>query len=396
MKLAVTTNGRLYKTPEGHYYTQVVYRYDFFLRYLEVFEKVRLIAHCEEIGVKDVANMVRVDGPNLEIYEVPFPHGKIGYIKKYLAIKSALCRSLDSCDAALLRIPDELAFQLYAEIKKQHLPLAVEVTSDPWMLFKKGNTSDSFFRPFIRLHWHHMQKKICREANGTSYVTREYLQHRYPPSVGENFFTTNYTNAEIDETWLDFCSGNKENECSRLIHVATSISGNAKGHRELLSAAGILLEQGNKVEVALVGAGELNSDCKAIVAQYHLEPYLRLLGRLTKEQLKEELSKADIFVFPSYVEGLPRVVVEAMGMGLPCVATDLPGIVELLGEEWCVPVQDAMTLASKVKTLLADSALAKSVGKHNREVAKDFSLPVIKERRNSFYTKLRLLAIKKS
>ncbi len=387
MKLALTTNARLYKAPDNHYYTQVVYRYDFFLRYLKVFENLRLIAHVEKIEQDNVINMLQVDGPGIEVYEVPFPHGKFEYIKKYLEIKESLKHSLDGCDAVLLRIPDELAFQLYNVIKKIKIPLAVEVTSDPWMLFKKGNTKDSIFRPFIRLHWYLMQKKICKKANGTSYVTQHYLQERYPYTVSKDNFTTFYTDTDIDESWLNF-KPSKNNKIPKLIHVSTSISINSKGHRELLTSVGKLKEMGIETNVVLVGSGELNKECKDIINKFCLQNNVELTGKLTKEELKNKLFSADIFVFPSYVEGLPRVVVEAMGAGLPCVATELPGIIELIGQEWTVPIYDTDILAMKIRVLLENKELLNKIGNNNRNVAKLYSIKMIERKREGFYKQL--------
>ena len=149
MKLALTTNARLYKNSKGEYFTTSVYDYAFFVRYLEVFEEVKLIAHVEIVDNEKVGDMVRVDGPRLSVSDIPFPHGKMQYIKLYKAIENALETSYQDCDAALLRIPDQLAFQLYKKIKNK-MPIAVEVTSDPWMLFSAQNYKKSIFRPFIR------------------------------------------------------------------------------------------------------------------------------------------------------------------------------------------------------------------------------------------------------
>ena len=394
MKLALTTNARLYKAPDNHYYTQVVYNYNFFQRYLNVFPIVKLIAHTEYVEQDTVIGMVQVDGPGLEIYEVPLPHGKIEYIKKYFVIKKALKQALNECDAAILRIPDELAFQLYNEIARAKIPLAVEVTSDPWVLYKKGNARNSIFRPFIRIHWHLMQKKICKMANGTSYVTQHYLQQRYPYSTGEKHFTTFYTNADIDEEWLRAKSSRNINKRIRLVHVSTNVSNNAKGYREYLTAAGELIKEGIELDIVVVGNGDFNDECKNIVNKYGLEPYIIKTGKLVKKELLKELLKDDIFVFPSYVEGLPRVVVEAMATGLPCIATDLPGIVELIGNDWTVPVYDIKNLIEKIKQLIFDNELRIKVGINNRNIAYRYSKRIIEEKRTLFYRSLLYLTNK--
>ena len=230
-------------------------------------------------------------------------------------------------------------------------------------------------------------KKICKEANGTSYVTQYYLQKRYPYTISKNNFTTFYTDTDIDENWLKK-NTEKKNKIPKLIHVSTSISGNAKGHRELLTSVGKLKELGFETEVILVGNGKLNKDCQEIIKRYDLTKNIILTGSLDKEGVKELLFTSDIFVFPSYVEGLPRVIVEAMGAALPCVATELPGIIELIGKEWTVPIYDIDMLVSKIRDLLENTELRYKIGNYNRNIAKLYSIEIIEKKRNDFYKQL--------
>lgn len=389
MKVAVTTHARLYKNTKGEYFAKAVYGYDFFTRYLSVFENVKIIAHVENISDDKTEKMLRVDGPNVEVYDVFFPHGKIQYIKNYSKIKKQLKMSVNDCDAVLIRIPDQLAFQLYNVVKGK-LPLAVEVTADPWMLFKKGYTKKSLLRPFIRLGWYLKQKQICKKANGTAYVTKEYLQSVYPYSVGEAHFTASYTNTDIDDSWFSVVP-NKLKDGIIIVHVATAISGYAKGHKELLIAVGELVKMGYNVKVVLIGGGELNQENLQIVDRYGIKDRIVKTGTLTKQQIMDEFSKADLFVFPSYTEGLPRVVIEAMASGLACVATELPGIKELLLSEWLVPVKDTILLTKKIEQLF-DNNLREQVAIKNRENAKFYAIEPTMQKRKEYYSKLYKLA----
>ena len=392
MKLAVTTHARLYKNSKGEYFAKAVYGYNFFTRYLSVFEEVKIIAHVEAASDEDTEKMLRVDGSNVSVYEVVFPHGKIQYIKSYAKIKKQLKFSVSDCDAVLIRIPDQLAFQLF-DVAKGKLPISVEVTADPWMLFKRGYYKNSLFRPFIRIYWTLKQKQICKKANGTAYVTKNYLQSVYPYSAGKGYFTASYTNTDVDSKWFSVVPHEKENNEIVLVHVATSINGIAKGHRELLTATGEITKKGYNVKVVLIGGGELNQESLQIVKNYDIENKIVKTGTLTKDQIMERFSKCDILVFPSYTEGLPRVVVEAMASGLACVATELPGIKELLSSEWLVPIKDTKLLTEKI-IMLFDDDLRKQVGLQNRENAKFYAIEPTMQKRKEYYSKLYELAKK--
>ena len=100
-----------------------------------------------------------------------------------------------------------------------------------------------------------------------------------------------------------------------------------------------------------------------------LNGQVRLLGH--REDLPEILAAADLFVFPSVYEGLPGAVIEAMALGLPIVASDLPSIGELVeASSNAILVERASPaqLVTAVETLLDDREMALEYGKHSRKI----------------------------
>jgi glycosyltransferase involved in cell wall biosynthesis len=373
----------------------MVYGYDFFVRYLKVFDEVKLVAHVKSCEKEEVKNMVRVDGKNLIIHEVPFPHGKIEYIKKYNQIRKHIKESFYDCDAAILRIPDQLAFQLYSYLKKNNIPVGIEVTSDSWDFFSPGAIK-SIFRPFLRMIWHLQQKYICKNAIGTAYVTKNAIQKRYPPKRAQkgDGFSTNYTDTNLDKAFFyaprDY---SPPNEKFRIIHVSGNISGYAKGHKELIEAIGSLTENNVSLELVLVGAGKLSQDIQGIIHRHKLEKNIKYKGLISdSSKLRNELIKADIFVFPSYREGLPRVIVEAMACGLPCIATNLPGITELIEEDCLVPVKDSEAIIKKIDELISNPILLTKISKRNFDEAQKYSIEKMEKKRDQFYQRLKNIA----
>jgi glycosyltransferase involved in cell wall biosynthesis len=77
-------------------------------------------------------------------------------------------------------------------------------------------------------------------------------------------------------------------------------------------------------ETTLVGEGELQDELKTAVNDLHLRN-VRFYGRADGAELRELYRNADVFVLPSEREGMPLVLLEALAMGLPVVATDIPG-----------------------------------------------------------------------
>lgn len=149
-----------------------------------------------------------------------------------------------------------------------------------------------------------------------------------------------------------------------------------KGVLELADAA-LTLAADKRLHVILAGA-TLESDRTGISEELSRHPAVAALGnrwhRLGhREDIPALLRAADIFVLPSYREGLPRSVIEAMASGLPVIAADIAACRELVrpGETGVlVPVRDSDALASAIDRLAGDAALRASYGERARDLAR--------------------------
>ena len=99
---------------------------------------------------------------------------------------------------------------------------------------------------------------------------------------------------------------------------------------------------------------------------------VEFLGR--KEDVREVISMASIYVLPSYREGTPRSTLEAMSMGRPIITTDAPGCKETVidGETgFIVPIRNVERLAERMKRLVDDHALRSEMGQKSYDFCKD-------------------------
>lgn len=107
---------------------------------------------------------------------------------------------------------------------------------------------------------------------------------------------------------------------------------NAKGVPQLLSA----LEKTNSnecIELNLIGSGSGNESENIIESIKSKKSEINYLGRVEQDELEKFLRTCDIFILPSFYEGLPLVVIEALASGAKVICTDLPGLDDFLGEE---------------------------------------------------------------
>lgn len=151
-----------------------------------------------------------------------------------------------------------------------------------------------------------------------------------------------------------------------------------KGVGEFVAAARMLQKQGTDARFLLVGDVDLGN--RASIAEEQLyawadEGVVEWLGR--RSDIPEILARSHLACLPSYREGLPKSLLEAMAAGLPCVATDVPGCREAVRNNdngLLVPPKDAKSLSLALSRLIKDPKLAAEMGKRGRaRIEKEFS-----------------------
>lgn len=103
-----------------------------------------------------------------------------------------------------------------------------------------------------------------------------------------------------------------------------------KGQLLLLEAARVLAQQAIEFEIVLAGDGEMRDEIEALIAQYGLRERVRITGWISGEQVRAEILAARALVLPSFAEGLPVVIMEAMALRRPVLTTYVAGIPELV------------------------------------------------------------------
>ncbi|WP_188035970.1 glycosyltransferase family 4 protein [Pseudomonas sp. EZ-C24] len=128
-----------------------------------------------------------------------------------------------------------------------------------------------------------------------------------------------------------------------------------KGQLLLLEAAQKLAAQGTTFELVLAGDGEMRAELETLIARYGLQGQVRITGWISSGQVREELLAARALVLPSFAEGLPVVIMEAMALRRPVLTTYVAGIPELVrpGENgWLFPAGAVQELAAAMADCL--------------------------------------------
>jgi colanic acid/amylovoran biosynthesis glycosyltransferase len=129
-----------------------------------------------------------------------------------------------------------------------------------------------------------------------------------------------------------------------------------KGQLLLVDAVRLLRERGVGVSLTLAGDGELRLELEELIRRYQLESSIHITGWLSSDAVRDQLIKARALVLPSFAEGLPVVIMEAMALKRPVISTFVAGIPELVTEGehgWLVPAGDVEALANAIQSCLA-------------------------------------------
>jgi glycosyltransferase involved in cell wall biosynthesis len=153
-------------------------------------------------------------------------------------------------------------------------------------------------------------------------------------------------------------NGRVKAKSGRKIIVTLSALVKRKGVDVLINAIKILTEQGlNNFEVRIGGEGPEKENLKKLITDYKLEEKIKMLGYVNKEDL---LSIADIFVLPTYSEGLPLSIIEAGLFSVPVIASSVDGIPEIIQDKvngLLVNAGSAEELAEAIRLLLQNDGL---------------------------------------
>ncbi|MFV0512339.1 MAG: glycosyltransferase [Jhaorihella sp.] len=132
-----------------------------------------------------------------------------------------------------------------------------------------------------------------------------------------------------------------------------------KGQMLLVHAMARLRDSHPDIRLSLVGDGDMRPALESAIARHGLSDRVTLTGWLSEDGVRAELDAAHALVLPSFAEGLPMVVMEAMAAARPVIATWVAGIPELVQPGrtgWLVPAGDAAALADAVAKLAATPA----------------------------------------
>lgn len=384
MDLVVTVDNRYNRTPDGAVWSQAQYTYSFWMPYLSVFERVRVVGRVREVATVP-SDWKRADGERVSIAPVPHYLGPWQYLLQSRQVQRAARNAVGKSDAVILRVcSSQIALCVEPLLHQTNHPYGLEVVGDPYDIFAPGAVRHSL-SPFFRWWFPRQLRRQCAGATAVAYVTEHALQRRYPPA--QNIFSTHYSDVELpDSAFVSAPRSPRQGATAFTLVTVGSLAQMYKAPDVLIDAVAACVQEGLNLKLVLIGDGKHRAELEARVAKLGLGKRICFRGQLTVgEPVRRQLDQADVFVLPSKTEGLPRAMLEAMARGLPCIGSTVGGIPELLLPEDIVPPGDVAALAYKIRQVVTDSERMARMSDRNLEKAKEYREEALYERRKKFY-----------
>ena len=364
--------------------------YDFFARYLSAFDTVEVVARCFDVE-EESAKVV--EGNNINFTALPGYQGPKGLLMNCFSVFKAIFKAaFDNQSIVILRLPATIPSLVGFLRIITNKPYAVELVGDPNDAYSPESLQHPLSRMFQSI-FYHGTKVLCKKASACSYVTEHTLQKKYP---NQNMYS--FTSLCLDESF--FMKKGRLYETPllkpKLIMVAM-MQNYYKGHDIFIESIRILVhEYSFDGKIVLVGDGPLRPELEELVIKNKLNNYIQFYG---KSQAGKEtfdlMDSSDLLVLPSRQEGLPRVVIEAMARGLPCLCTNVGGTAELVGGEQLLEVPlTADKLANQLNKLIVNYKDLQRYSEVNLETSGEYEASKVQKKRLDFYSKLVELSIK--
>jgi glycosyltransferase involved in cell wall biosynthesis len=298
---------------------------------------------------------------------------------------------ISQADGVIARLPSEHGLMAVAVARKLGKPFAVELVGCAQdALWFHGDFRGKVYAPIMARR----VRAAVAAAPFVLYVTKEFLQRRYPAShvIGRasNVEISGATAAVSDVDVPSFPAKEAHVESrtdpAMQIGLVGAFQNEYKGHGTALRALRQVIDVGVPARLRLIGVGGTER-WMAEARKLGVEGHVSFEGVLPAgEAVMKWLQDLDIYIQPSLTEGLPRALIEAMAAGRAAFASRVGGIPELLPDDCLHTPGDWKALARMLVRAAQDPTWRQEAGQANRLKAREYASDVLQERRNAFWS----------
>ena len=315
-------------------------------RMRRVFEGVIVLARVRGGGVPVGYARIDRDGVTVEAIAGDGISGSV-------ALGRACVRVARAADVVVLHAPGPIAIALRAALRIVRRPFAVEVLDEPVGSALRRGLARSQLREMVDA------------AVASRFVTTAYLQAKFPPRPGA--FTVAAPELELPDAIFDAPPAPIRSGDTLDLAAIGGFEREDEG-LDLLLAALALTTRPHKL--AVIGEGPLRKQLERQATETGIG--FRVAFRGAGGDVRAFLRARDLFVLPARRAVMPTALLEAMAVRLPCIATEVGAVPELLDATERVGVDEAAQLAHRIDELAADAPRRGLIALANRRRAREF------------------------
>jgi glycosyltransferase involved in cell wall biosynthesis len=366
----------------GAIYSAGQFPYELWRRYLQIFHALTVIGRCRPLAAgESTASLTRSSGAGISFAFVPNLASLVGLTPwRRQRAEGIMTATMAEADAVIARLPCEnglLAIRLARRLAK---PLVVEAVACSWdQLWNYGTVQGKVYAP-VQM-WR--MRRAVETAPYAMYVSR-FLRDRYP-ARGEMTVVSDVEIAPFEPATLRCRLERIDRPNGRVVlGLIGSLQHRYKGvHTALAALARVGCALGD-FEFRVLGPGDPRS-WQELAAHHGLSERVRFCGMVPNgDPVLQWLDDIDLYLQPSFQEGLPRALVEAMSRGCPALGSTAGGIPELLPTECLHRPGDARRLGELISQAARDAAWQAAQARRNFEVAKEYGRDRLDEQRAAF------------
>ncbi|MHB1587180.1 MAG: glycosyltransferase family 4 protein [Acidiferrobacteraceae bacterium] len=241
-----------------------------------------------------------------------------------------------------------------------------QLTGCPWVAFMHGTTDENLK---VRMY-HRLDRTIVRFADRIVTVSKELARRSVSPSHLRKVrvVPNAIEQRSRDVNRLVVMGWKRRHNLTRFpVIVCPGRLSPEKGHKVLLGAVHRLVQSGNDFHLVIAGDGPERPNLERLVARLALQRHVQFLGQ--RRDMDIVYGASDILVLPSFKEGMPNVILEAMANGLTIVASCVGGVPEMVRHEkeaLLVPPNDVNALAGALERMVRYPEQARALARAAR------------------------------
>lgn len=375
-----------YFNDSGKFFTSGKLPYAVWERYLSVFDQITVASRAKKVSSDtEIRNKSLSSGANVDFVVLPSLSNPVNKMTKKGYVERVLTESIQKADAVIARLPSEIGAEAVEIAKKLNKPFAVEVVACAWDgLWNYGNVQGKLYAPVAT--W--KTKSLVKRAPFAVYVTKQFLQKRYPCTNG---YTEACSNVEIPEMNPAVLEQRIQKigatAAPVVIGLIGSLNGKTKGIDTALHALAKIKASIPRFEFRILGDGS-REPWEALARKLGLQDQVRFCGVLPSgDAVFRWLDEVDLYLQPSFQEGLPRATIEAMSRGCPVIGSMAGGIPELIDNQYLHKPGNESQLARLIRQHISNPSWMADQANRNFHKAQNYTKTILDQNRKQFWEK---------